>query len=114
MSIVHLAPFVDHWQRLRLEDEDLQALEHQLMKAPTAGAVMVGTGGLRKIRFAPPSWGRGKRGATRIGYADFPMGKTIYLVTLFAKSEKTNLTAAERTAIRGLLARITRSRDPQE
>lgn len=41
---------------------DLQALERILIANPDAGDVIPGTGGLRKLRFAPPSWHTGKRG----------------------------------------------------
>ena len=59
---------------------------------------MRGTGGLRKIRFAPPSWHTGKRGAVRVCYAWFPGHARAYFVALFAKNEKANLSAAESQA----------------
>jgi hypothetical protein len=86
-----------------LPDEDLQALEAAIMRDPAAAAVMKGTGGLRKIRFAPPSRGSGKRGAMRVGFAQFPEFGRIYLVTLFLKKDAENLSAADCRAIRSLL-----------
>lgn len=66
------------------------------MDNPESGVVMAGTGGLRKIRFAPPSWNTGKSGATRVCYALFSGAATAYLVALFAKKEKPNLSDAEK------------------
>jgi hypothetical protein len=59
--------------------------------------MMAGTGGVRQLRFAPPSWNTGKRGATRVCYVVFAAIETAYLLTLFAKNEKSNLSAEEKS-----------------
>ena len=92
-----------------LADEDLQALEQQIMRNPESGAVMAGTGGLRKIRFAPPSWHTGKSGATRVCYAIFVEAEQCYLAAIFAKNEQPNLTAAEKAEARKMIAALRRS-----
>ena len=74
------------------------------MRNPARPAVMKGTGGLRKIRFAPPSRGRGKSGSMRVGFVQFPEFGRIYLVTLFLKKDADNLSAADRRAISSMLA----------
>jgi hypothetical protein len=61
---------------------------------------------LRKIRFAPPSRHTGKRGALRIGYVYFRVADSVYLLTVFPKNEQANLTAAEKTEARKLIAWI--------
>jgi hypothetical protein len=98
--------FAGDWRRLGLTDEDLQALENEIMTRPDAGAVMRGTGGLRKMRFAPPSWRVGKRGAARVCYVAFVSLSKVYLLTVFPKNEKANLTPAERTHMRQWIARL--------
>ena len=70
---------------------------------------MGGTGGLRKLRFAPPSWHTGKRGGTRVGYAYFPEREAAVLVIIFGKNEKSNLTPGERNQVKALLERIAKS-----
>jgi len=100
MTFVQPAPFVSVWRRLGLTDEDLTALEKQIMEQPDAGAVMRGTGGLRKIRFAPPSWRRGKSGATRVCYVYFAEAAACYLLAIYPKSEKDNLSDRERASYR--------------
>jgi hypothetical protein len=55
LTIAQVSAFVAEWRKLRLTDEDLAALEKMIMDHPDAGAVMAGTGGIRKLRFAPPS-----------------------------------------------------------
>lgn len=70
---------------------------------PAAAPVMKGTGGLRKIRFAPLARGKGKSGSIRVGFAQFPESRRIYLVTMFLKKDASNLTAADRRAIKLML-----------
>lgn len=64
-----------------------------------------GTGGLRKIRFAPVRWAKGKRGALRVCYVHFPDFSIVLLVVAYAKNEKLNLTPSDKKAIRELIAR---------
>ena len=67
-TFIYLHGFVAQWNQLRLNDDDLRELEQSIMNNPAAGDVIAGTGGLRKLRFAPKRWRRGKRGTLRIGY----------------------------------------------
>lgn len=65
----YLAGFVRQWSRLELSDQDLHELERIILTDPDAGALVPATGGLRKLRFAPSRWRRGKRGTLRVGYS---------------------------------------------
>ncbi len=60
ISFIQLTAFRTNWHRLRMTDEDLQELELPILDNPTGPPVMSGSGGLRKIRFAPtgPTTGR--------------------------------------------------------
>lgn len=98
LTIAQLATFVSDCRRLRITDEDLQALESALLDQPDAGSVIPGTGGFRKLRFAPPSQGKGKRGATRVIYAHFPEIKAVVLFLMYGKNEQGNLTAGQKRA----------------
>lgn len=51
--------FTKRWFALGFTEDDLAELQQFLIKNPDAGNIMVGTGGLRKIRFAFE--GRGKK-----------------------------------------------------
>ena len=51
-----------------LDEEGFSALQRELMRTPTAGEVLEGTGGLRKMRFADKRRGKGKRGGLRAIY----------------------------------------------
>lgn len=97
------------WDRQRLTDADLRALEQTIAKAPDGAPVMRGTGGLRKLRFAPPSMHRGKSGATRVGFAYFRAKAGVIVVAIFAKNDAANFTAAQRAEIEKWLKLVERS-----
>lgn len=84
---------------------DEQAAVVDLIAAnPEAGDVMPGCGGARKLRVAKP--GKGKSGGYRVitwfAGADIP----VFLLTVFGKNEKANLTRGERNALAGLTKRL--------
>ena len=106
LDFVELDIFTSDWRRLRLDDDDLLELQVSIMLSPKGAPVVSGTGGLRKLRFAPSRWNRGKRGALRIGYAYFDDLKIVALIVVYPKSEKENLDESERTEIKHLLAEM--------
>ncbi|HEY8667940.1 MAG TPA: hypothetical protein VIL86_14850, partial [Tepidisphaeraceae bacterium] len=106
LTFVQLAGFVNEWKHLRLTDDDLRAMEEQLLRHPEAGAVMAGTGGLRKMRFAPPSRRTGKSGAFRVAYVYFQSAGTVILMSLFAKADQSNLTAAQKARFKAAIAAL--------
>ena len=61
-----------------------------LMLRPEQGALIRGTGGLRKIRWA--GTGRGKRGGLRLIYYWAMESETIYMLYAYAKSKQEDLT----------------------
>lgn len=73
---------------------------------PTAGDLMPGSGGARKVRWARP--GGGKRGGFRV--ISYYGGPTIpvFLLALFAKNERVDLSARERNELRQVLQDLAR------
>ena len=108
LTFIQLAGFVRRWQRLNLTDDDLAALEMEIAREPERSPVVRGTGGLRKIRFAPPSWNTGKSGATRVGFAYFQTHDAIVLVSIFTKHDASNFTREQCADIAALLKEIER------
>ena len=101
-EFVELPIFRTRWEDLGLTDTDLRRLQDELLADPKVGAVMQGTGGVRKMRFAFEH--RGKSGGVRVIYIDFEVYEKIYLLTAYTKKEKENLTKEERNEIRRLVA----------
>lgn len=90
----------------RLADKLLSAAERQdlidyLAEHPKAGDVMEGTGGVRKLRWQ--RGGQGKSGGVRVIYYYHDDLMPLYLLTLFAKGDKANLTKAERNDLADLV-----------
>ena len=109
LTLIQLSPFVAKWSKLRLTDEDLQELEAILLAEPTTGSVIPATGGLRKLRFAPPSWHTGKRGALRVIYAFIAAGDSVYFFTVYGKNERTDMAQDEKKLFREVLGRLQAS-----
>lgn len=56
---------------------------------------------MRKIRTG--LFGRGRRGGARVLYIDFPAFQTTYLLTVFAKNDKVDLSGPEKEDIMRLV-----------
>ncbi len=72
------------------------------MLRPAQGAVISGSGGLRKVRWA--GRGVGKRGGLRIIYYWSPTEAALYMLYAYLKNEQGDLTAAQ-TLVLGRLVR---------
>jgi hypothetical protein len=68
-------------------------LHEFLRHDPQAGAVIRGTHGMRKLRWARP--GTGKSGGVRIIYYFYRTDAPLTLLSLFAKNEKENLSDSD-------------------
>jgi hypothetical protein len=77
-----------------------------IARDPTCGVLIEGTGGVRKVRFA--LGGRGKSGGARVVY--FFNNETIpaFLLNIFAKNEKQNMSKAELNALARIVELIKR------
>ncbi len=74
-----------------LTDDEYALLQAALADAPTSGALVPGSGGVRKLRWAQP--GRGKRGGIRVIYYAKTHEQVIWMLTIYAKNEEQNIPA---------------------
>ncbi|MCC6929487.1 MAG: type II toxin-antitoxin system RelE/ParE family toxin [Gemmatimonadaceae bacterium] len=79
--------------RAALSDPEYRALQLALVLRPEQGPVIVGSGGLRKLRWGTS--GRGKRGGLRIIYYWDEPSETFYMLYLYAKNAQGDLTPAQ-------------------
>ena len=70
------------------------------MGNPEAGDQIVGTGGLRKLRFGDSRRGKGKRGGLRVIYYFWTGGPEFWLFTLYDKDEMDDMTPKQREALK--------------
>jgi hypothetical protein len=108
LRVVQIDPFPGQWNRLKLDERALEALELCVMRAPLGGVVVPEAGGLRKVRFTTPESGRGKSGSYRVFYAYFQEYGIVVLWAIIDKVEKANLTKAQRNAIAQQIACLRR------
>ncbi len=73
-----------------------------LASNPTVGDEIPGTGGARKARFA--GRGKGKSGGYRVITFYSGPGVPVFLLNMFAKGDRIDLTQAERNELRQVLA----------
>lgn len=100
LTVAELSEFIRTADKLLTETERQDVIDY-LAAHPKAGDLMEGTGGVRKLR-----WGRGgqgKSGGARVIYYFHDEVMPLYLLTLFAKGDKDNLTKAERNELHGLV-----------
>ena len=101
-SFVELPPF-ERTRKDYMDDEAYRLLQFELMGNPTAGDVMEGTGGLRKLRQADPRRGKGKRGGLRVIYYWWSGGDQFWLFAVYDKDQADDLTPAQRKVLKQLL-----------
>jgi hypothetical protein len=105
-------PLFERTRKGVLSDDEMKAVEDELLEDPMAGAVVSNTGGVRKTRAAQE--GRGKRGSGRVVYLYVQHEQTIYFLLAFPKNIQGNLTDAQKKAMRGLVAEISGEEWPRK
>ncbi len=94
-SILEVRSFTA-WVTKNFTDDEYSSIQHFIKDNPTAGTVMPGCGGLRKIRFPDPKRRKGKRGGVRIIYFHIPEVKWIYFIHGYDKDESDDLTTDQK------------------
>jgi mRNA-degrading endonuclease RelE of RelBE toxin-antitoxin system len=100
MEFVEVPAFTSRVLRY-LDDESYAELQNHLAHYPNAGAIIPGSKGLRKIRWAAK--GRGKRGGTRVIYFWHVTPEIITFLDIYPKNEKDDLTKQEIRLLNQLL-----------
>lgn len=110
VEFVYLALF-ERTRKGVLTDAEVQQVEDELLANPRAGAVMVNTGGVRKIRAAQAQ--RGKSGGARVAYLYVEEQATVYFILAFPKNVHGNLTPEQKKQVRALVAQIRQEEWPR-
>lgn len=97
MTVVETSQFMGAATRLMSESERVELIAW-VAANPESGSIMPETGGVRKMRWAGK--GKGKRGGVRVIYHYRHDHLPLFLLDMYAKNVKANLTAAERNAIK--------------
>ena len=81
-----------------LTDDEYAGLQNVLVENPERGDIIKGGGGIRKLRHALP--GRGKSGGVRVIYYWLRNDGQIYMLLIYPKSKKDDLTDRETALLR--------------
>lgn len=107
-TVIQVLPFSRYLDDLisqgKLSKSDFETFEWNLVKNPQLGAVIPKLAGLRKIRLKAPN--KGKSGGFRVDYLDVPEKGKLYLIVLYAKNVKADLTAEEKKIISHLVKQL--------
>jgi hypothetical protein len=87
-----------------MSEQEIEDLVTYLSENPDAGDEMTGTGGCRKVRLA--GRGKGKSGGYRTVTFFSGDSMPVYLITVFSKGQRSNLTALECRALKEITKRI--------
>ena len=100
MVVIETSVFTRQVQDL-LSDEEYRKLQAALVGKPTLGPLIRGSGGLRKVRWALP--GKGKRGGVRVIYYWAAIEEQLFMLLMYAKSERDDLTPSQLRLLRKLV-----------
>jgi hypothetical protein len=106
-TVVETPTFIRRAEKL-LSSEEHASLIVCLAGHPTSGDEIVGTGGVRKLRFG--ARGKGKSGGVRVIYYFHDLGMPIYALLLYGKNERADLTSDERRSVAAFAAAIKATR----
>jgi hypothetical protein len=84
----------------KISETDVISFKEELVRQPERGDLIPQSGGLRKIRVKIE--GKGKRGGARVIYLYIVAGSEIYLLHIYKKTRKDDLTRDELKTLRGL------------
>lgn len=103
---VSVTEFTSYQRRANelLTPDEQDAVVDLIAYEPTRGNLIPGTGGLRKLRIAVG--GSGKRGGARVIYYFYNEGFPVLLLSLYAKNEKSDLSARDKKGFTMLVQEI--------
>src|SRR5882757_1278145 len=99
-TVVETPSYLADAERLFSSEERI-AIVDRLAADPTCGVIIPGSGGIRKVRFGFGA--RGKSGGARIIYLFSGPNLPVFILAVFAKNEKADLSLAERNALAKLV-----------
>lgn len=103
--VIKSTPKFDELASKLMKDATLDELLTFLEQNPEHGRIISGTGGVRKLRWKNDKNNKGKSGGVRVLY-HYSNEVLIILVTLFEKSEKENISVAEKAKLKKLMPKL--------
>jgi hypothetical protein len=99
LNFISIEPFHRLWEKSGLTENDMIRLENEILAAPRKGDEITGAGGFRKIRLSREGSSKGKSGSYRVIYLYVQAYATVFLVLVFGKNDKANISRADANAL---------------
>jgi hypothetical protein len=106
VTVAEMAVFIRQASALWTDDERFEFVDF-IARNPESGDLIPASGDVRKIR-----WGRrgsGKRGGVRIIYFYYDPALPLYLLMIYAKARRDDLSPEAQRTVQGLVARLKRA-----
>lgn len=100
MVIIETSIFTRQVQKL-LSDEEYRHLQMELSNHPDMGAIIPGSGGLRKVRWGLQ--GRGKRGGVRVIYYWAVTHNRLLMLLIYPKNVQDNLSPDQLKVLKNIV-----------
>src|ERR1700722_5703968 len=99
LNFVCIEPFHRLWEKSGLTEDDMIRLENEILAGPRKGDEIRGAGGFSKIRFSREGANKGKSGSYRVIYLYVQAYATVFLILVFGKADKENISKADANAL---------------
>ena len=103
ITVVETSPYLTMVSGI-MNEAERTAVVNMIASNPTAGDLIQGTGGLRKVRV--PLRGRGKRGGGRVITFFCDSDMPVFLIAAYAKNDRNDLDQKQRSAAKALTQAI--------
>ena len=108
-SFIETSSFSKSIREFSKDDPDLLLrIQQAILSNPEVGDLVSGSSGARKLRIAAK--GRGKSGSYRTIYYDFNKDGEVYLIALYGKNQKSNISEDEKKIISKLIKYLHKMR----
>lgn len=103
-TVIQTTAFLTSAREEGVTDGERERIVQHLAGNPQSGHLMRGTGGARKLRFRGK--GKGKSGGYRVITCYAADDLPVFILDVFGKGSKTNLSKAERNELKSILGQI--------
>ena len=106
-SVIETPTYLADAKQAGMDADERAAVITYVAVNPQAGDMMAGTGGARKFRFKRP--GTGKSGGYRVVFYYDGDDVPLFLLNVFTKGDRANLSKAECNELRAILAKMAQT-----
>ena len=103
-TVAETAAFIASADKAGMTQTERAAAISQIAANPTAGDLIVGSGGIRKVRVA--GRGKGKSGGFRIATAHLNASRPVYLLAVLSKGQAANFTSEQIKTLKAMMDRL--------